>query len=391
MNHKVIICISKDYSFSAAVSDYLQHGTAIDFRIFCISAISEISSLLTDKKIEAFPAEIVFVIDLTGKSAIEIQNLPWLIDTFPASLKVAFSPEETNDKISRNFSIPGNLVIFPENFMATGFDPILKLLKIFISEHDISKANSAEASNRGINTEKSGKIISGLLETIQVKEKLFSLLSHDLKDPLLAINGIAGILVQEWEVMPEEEKLEIVNEILKSSRKTSQLVNNISAWSKSITKRINLESQVSGISDVLIPGIEIADQFENGKSVMIRNEVDPDILFNIDRNLISTVFRNLLLNAVKYTPKGGEIVINAEKKEGFYQFCISNSDRAIESQCILEYFSRESYEAASAGNNTEKLGFGLLFCKEFVEKNGGHIWLESEKETGTRFYFTVPC
>ncbi|MCA1759926.1 MAG: HAMP domain-containing histidine kinase, partial [Bacteroidales bacterium] len=136
--------------------------------------------------------------------------------------------------------------------------------------------------------------------------------------------------------------------------------------------------------------LKVAESNALVKGIKIQNKIDNNIKVHTDENMIATVFRNLISNAVKSTQSGGNINITAKEEKNFCIFCVADNGSGIDKPEILDLFNKGSQKKINENTCAFK-GFGLIICKEFVEKNGGEIWLETQKGEGSKFYFTVPC
>lgn len=227
-----------------------------------------------------------------------------------------------------------------------------------------------------------------LHESNMAKDKLFTIIAHDLKSPFTALLGISEILISDWEDLTDKEKLDLVKGLKLSSENTYKLLENLLTWSKLQNNKFKTLSKRLDIFSVINSAIKITENNANQKDITIINEVKPDLVVTADENMISTVFRNLISNAVKYIQPGGKISVTSKKENDFCIFCVSDNGNGITQSHIIKYFSENCQKQP---NNINKFnGIGLLLCKDFVECNGGKIWLETQKDKGCKFYFSIP-
>nr|MBC7611718.1 tetratricopeptide repeat-containing sensor histidine kinase [Pseudopedobacter sp.] len=235
--------------------------------------------------------------------------------------------------------------------------------------------------NREINHQK-----SELEELNHFKSKFFSIISHDLRGPLSSLSGMFR-LFEEGHLTDEELNIFML-ELGTNFKNTSNLVDNLLVWGKSqmqgevlCKKRINL-SQICDESISII-----ASQYLN-KNLKFSN----NLLFNYafaDVESISAVIRNLINNAAKFTPKGGEIAISSAKRGDKVILCIKDNGVGLTHEQKEQIFNHEFYSSKGTQNESGT-GLGLMICEEFIHKNGGEFWVESEKSKGSSFYFSVP-
>lgn len=225
----------------------------------------------------------------------------------------------------------------------------------------------------------------------QTKDKLFSIIAHDLKNPFNIILGFSELLVSEYKNRKPEENLRIATLIKESAISAYQLLENLLYWSKSQRQMLNAQPEVFDLKNIME---EISLLY---KEQMVRKELEHD--FQIDKNtlvfadinMVNTVIRNLLANAIKFTPKKGSIHIKALPLDNFIQVAISDSGVGIRVEKLDTIFSPDASYSEKGTEGEQGTGLGLVICKEFVEKNSGKLWVESEPGKGSTFYFTVPA
>jgi PAS domain S-box-containing protein len=229
-----------------------------------------------------------------------------------------------------------------------------------------------------------------LLELNATKDKFFSIIAHDLKNPFNSIIGFSEylvLLVQE----KEYEKLgEFANIIYKSANKAIDLLANLMAWSQSQSGRLIFSPEVFEIF-VLAEDVDlILEVMAKQKSITINNNIRRDLLGFADKEMISTVLRNLISNALKFTSENGVININATEDANEIIISVADNGMGISSEQIDKLFLIHENHSTLGTLRETGTGLGLVLCKEFVEKNNGRIWVESQLAVGSTFYFSVP-
>ena len=222
------------------------------------------------------------------------------------------------------------------------------------------------------------------------ENKIISIIAHDLKEPLNAILGISDILLGNWDEITEEEKTGFIEEIRASCLQTQSLLEELLIWSKGKSNDFSTSKKNFNVREVLEKNLEFANLNAASRGIRIFNFVDSDIYVNADENMISTVLRNLIANAVKYIDAGCEIRITAVSENGLCKFCIADNGGGISNPKIKELFSDEQKIEKLQIPAYKRKGLGLILCKDFVIRNGGNIWLETGNSIGTKFYFTIP-
>jgi signal transduction histidine kinase len=222
------------------------------------------------------------------------------------------------------------------------------------------------------------------------KDKFFAIISHDLGNLFNVLIGFGSILITKKNRLNLDQKEEFLQLMLESSKKGHNLLRNLLAWSKSQTNNIVSNPTLLNLQQIVNDNIELSSSQASSKNLKLFSSVSDDITVFADKNMLNTVIRNLLSNAIKFTPEKGRIEISSELKENEVEILISDTGIGISPQDIKKIF-RLDVNPRSIGTAKEKgSGLGLILCKEFIEKNGGSIRVESEEGKGSRFYIRLP-
>ena len=230
---------------------------------------------------------------------------------------------------------------------------------------------------------------SGELEQLnQVKDKFFSIISHDLRSPMNALAGTLELLEQKQ--ISQDEFAELSKSLKTQFNHTRTLINNLLNWTLLQMDKLTIQSE-----KVLVHA-KVEESFSAlgnlyPKNIKMENLVDKKITAFADPNIINLVLRNLILNSIKFTESGGRIWISAVEKGAEIIVSVSDNGIGITPEVKEMLFGNASGYTTRGTANEKGTGLGLILCKEFVEKNGGRIWLESEMDKGTTFYFTLPA
>jgi len=224
-----------------------------------------------------------------------------------------------------------------------------------------------------------------LEETNEAKNKLFSIVAHDLKAPLASIENYLELLGQIS--LSPEEKGSIEKDLLRSTRQTSELLQNILSWSKDQMNGVAVHLQQIFVQQTLDNTIRVQQNLASDKCILFVHEIDAELQVIADPNMLQLVIRNLLNNAVKFTPAGGEIKLSCMNDEDQCVLVIQDNGIGI-NQNEADIFSLKSN--GTYGTNNEKgVGLGLSLTKTYVELQGGKLWFESEPGKGTTFYVSL--
>lgn len=228
-----------------------------------------------------------------------------------------------------------------------------------------------------------------LKEANQAKDKLFSIIAHDLKSPFHSLMGLSEILLDEVSQGSFENVTNYVSIFNKSVNRTYDLIVNLLQWARLQSEKITPNYKSFNLNELVAKNLETANISAVPKNIQLLFEAKDDYTAFSDEEIISTVLRNLLSNAIKYTYSGGQITVTIQAETNCYLISVTDTGTGIEKGKIDKIFSIE--EVSVPGTNNEKgTGLGLTICKEFISKIGGNIWVESTYGVGSTFTFSIP-
>ncbi len=228
-----------------------------------------------------------------------------------------------------------------------------------------------------------------LQEANQIKNRLFSIISHDLRSPLNQL--MATLQIFRSGDFSEKELQKILPELGNSVQSTLSLTDNLLFWAKSQMEGLQTMPEILSINSLIRDNVQLFDPIATRKEIKIKNQTNADTKVYADREMIKLVFRNLINNAVKFCEKGGKITISAKNHpdKNEVEILIKDTGVGIEKNKLDLLFSNQMQ--SSRGTSNEKgTGLGLILCKEFLEKNKGSIRVESTLAKGSSFYITLP-
>lgn len=221
------------------------------------------------------------------------------------------------------------------------------------------------------------------------KDKLFSIIAHDLKNPFSLILNFSEILLKKFENLAEEQKLKFLRVIFESSHRVYDLLENLLHWARTQTGNIQYNPEAFNLHEVIDINYSLVKDMLEEKEIEFRNNIEEEAMVFADRNMISTVIRNILGNAIKYTEKGF-ISVSIAKKGDFAEVNVTDSGAGIPESKLSSLFIM-GQDKSSPGTRSEKgSGLGLLICKDFVQINKGQISAKSIVGQGTTITFTLP-
>ena len=229
-----------------------------------------------------------------------------------------------------------------------------------------------------------------LTEANKSKDKFFSIIAHDLKSPFSGLIGISDIMSKELESLSIQDLKEMANALSQSTNSTFKLLNELLDWSRVQTGNMPFYPEKLNLEEIALLTITTLKQKADLKKIKLISNAPDKILATCDRAMISTVIRNLVSNAIKFTYEGGEIEVSILDKEFYIETSVKDNGTGISQDNIKKLFNIESPISANGTAGEKGTGLGLLLCKEFVEKHRGKIWVESELGKGSTFYFSLP-
>ena len=228
-----------------------------------------------------------------------------------------------------------------------------------------------------------------LRELNATKDKFFSIIAHDLKNPFNVIMGFSELLSTGYDHYSDDEKKKMIKNLHEASANTYKLLQNLLEWAKTQLGKITVKPEVFDLKIIADENFEVFNSVAKSKNIKIESDIPDRTLVKADKNMINTVVRNLISNAIKFTPEGGKIQISAKILNGHTEFCVADNGVGIKSEDIGKLFSISEQFRSVGTNNETGSGLGLILCKEFVEKNNGTIWVESEYRSGSKFRFVL--
>jgi signal transduction histidine kinase len=222
----------------------------------------------------------------------------------------------------------------------------------------------------------------------QTKDKLFSIISHDLRSPLNSLRGALDLL--EMQNLSQADFQRISTDLRKNVDTVHGTLENLLQWAYTQMKGINTQTQVIDLKDITDEITALYQAVATEKEINLSNLVRSKILIKADKNQIRLVIRNLVGNALKFTQAGGKVTLSAEILENRMIFTVADTGVGMNTVELGSLFSSQAHFSKRGTANEKGTGLGLLLCKEFVENNQGKIWVKSKPLEGSAFYFSLP-
>jgi signal transduction histidine kinase len=231
-----------------------------------------------------------------------------------------------------------------------------------------------------INTEK-------LQEVNQSKDRLFSIIAHDLRSPIYALHSVLNVM--EESSLSEEEMRTFFLQMTSDLKNATNLLDSLLLWARSQLHQITANPETIDLRLMIINKINLLKTQAQEKEIQVENYVTTSLPVSFDKNMLGIVLQNLLSNAIKFTKQGGKVTIEAMAMQDQIQVSIADTGIGLSKERAEKIFTMQTNTSTTGTAGEKGSGLGLLICKDFVEKNGGKIWVESEEGKGSTFKFTL--
>ena len=312
-----------------------------------------------------------------------------------ASLNEAFNSERRDKEIlllQRENTIQKQL----QNFLLTITLLLFAIaIIIFAAYRSKRKVNTLLVKNNNEITVQKEELIrlnEQLKELNTTKDRFFSIIAHDLKSPFQGFLGMTELFAENANSFSAEELAHIGKNMHRSADSLFSLLKNLLEWAQMQKGQISFEPKEIPLDELIAKNIEMLKERSKQKGISVINNTEQNMIVSVDEKMIHSILLNLLFNSIKFTHRDGTITVSA-KKSGYemIEVAVSDTGVGIAADKVEKLFKLgEEVKGKRGTEQEESSGLGLLLCKEFVEKHGGRIWVESEEGKGSTFYFTVP-
>ncbi len=251
-----------------------------------------------------------------------------------------------------------------------------------VVNQDITERKKAEEKIRTINEQ--------LQKSNAEKDKLFTIIAHDLKSPMAGVYSTSQILAEDAETFSLEEISLVSADMHKSAKNVLELLSDLMQWARMSQGGMDFSPEECSLYELAISSLDTARDVADKKNISIQSDIPEDLTVMADQAMINTVIRNVTFNAVKFTRKGGSISVTARKAGSNIEVCVQDDGIGMNEAILASVFTVDKNKKQKGTDGEKGTGLGLMLCKEFVEKHGGEIWVESEQGKGTKVFFTLP-
>ncbi len=244
------------------------------------------------------------------------------------------------------------------------------------------------ANNKQLKTDKDHE--EEIRSIITRNNRLLTVLAHDLKTPIGSIIGFLSLIADRLETMDKARIESSVYIALLSAKRTFALLENLLEWAFAENTLKKFKQEFISLNELIneTKGSILFSAIH--KQIDIKINSHKELKVYVDKNMIKSVLRNLINNAIKFSHEGGEVLISAIQKDGFVIISVKDNGIGIRKETQKIIFSSDYTESINGTNNESGTGVGLMFCKEFLDMHGGRIWVKSEPQVGSEFNFTLP-
>jgi signal transduction histidine kinase len=275
----------------------------------------------------------------------------------------------------------------------------LKNLNADLEQKVIERTQDIESANYHLHQELTDRILaeealkrseSQLKELNATKDKFFNIVAHDLKNPFTSLIGSSELLSRNIDQL-DNEKIKTLALILNDASKSGYaILQNLLDWSRSQTGLLKFNPEIINLKKLIDEHILNLEQISSNKEIKLHSKVKDDLFIYGDKNMIKTILRNLMSNAVKYSYRSGNVIVNATFNDPEVIISVKDNGIGIPEENINKIFRIDFKYSVPGTENEQGTGLGLKLCKEFVEKQGGKIWVESIENKGSEFKFSIP-
>lgn len=229
-----------------------------------------------------------------------------------------------------------------------------------------------------------------LREANETKDRFFSIISHDLRNPIITIDGFLKVLAEEYNTFSKEELEEYLGMLTGASAKTLSLLDNLLTWSRSQRSMIQVNIEKLEVEQTVQEAVEPLFETANNKNITVSVNIEHSLVTKADKYMFQTVVRNLVSNAIKFTNDGGKIEVNGISENDKMILHIKDNGVGMKPSAVEKLFRLDQHHSTTGTANEAGTGLGLILCKDFMKKNSGTIEVKSKEGEGTTFTVTLP-
>ncbi|HEX6225340.1 MAG TPA: tetratricopeptide repeat-containing sensor histidine kinase [Chryseolinea sp.] len=355
-----------------------QQQKSYDYLSLCYKQLGEFDSALKER--ERFVVVSDFIQNQKNDQRLLESQSRYVIDTKESQIEAL---EKERERRERQLTAQKNLRNFLISLIGFGLVTVALIFNLYKVKQRAN--NKLQQINEKVKHQ--NEQLQALNAT---KDKFFSIIGHDLKGPLNSLTSFSGLLINHTDSLSKEEIQMLAKDFDKSLKNLLALLNNLLEWSRSQTGNIEFTPESFDISALIKESKGLLCTQAQNKRISILDDSNLSARVTAHRQSLSTVVRNLISNSIKFTPEGGLIKLATKQKKDHVVVSIADTGVGMSQEVIDKLFRIDSKHTTKGTADEKGTGLGLILCKDFVEKNGGRLWVESEEGKGSVFYFTVP-
>ncbi len=226
---------------------------------------------------------------------------------------------------------------------------------------------------------------------VATKDMFFSIIAHDLRSPFATISAFISLIAKYFGEIPKEELDELLDSLKETSESTRELLDNLLHWSRSQMGTIQFNPETIAVEEIIKTNLNLLTETAENKNISLKSRLDFIGKIKIDIDMINLVLRNLMTNALKFTPSGGEITVATQKTDHTVEISVNDTGVGIAPEIIPKLFSVANKISTNGTSGEKGTGLGLILCKEFIEKHSGKLVVESQVGKGSSFKIQLPA
>ena len=265
-------------------------------------------------------------------------------------------------------------------------EKLVDIIRMIMLTFDRDSRSGQQSQDMDVQDDKSRKDE----ENSKTREQLYTILAHDLQVPVGNIKVMLDFLTHEHELLDQKTSEEILMNVRDSASSIQEILENLLFWTRLHKHEINFNPVKFNLANLVRENITLLKTTAKGKKINLSSQVDESVEAFADEYMITTVLRNLMYNAIKFTKQGGKISVGAKEHKDHINIEVADSGIGIPKKDIEKLFQPEVYFKTSGTAKESGTGLGLMLCKDFVEKNGGKIKVVSTEGKGSKFIITIP-
>ncbi|NOQ24843.1 MAG: tetratricopeptide repeat protein [Bacteroidales bacterium] len=410
LNHLCVIYIktnklSKAHDFAEKSINKAKEAGAINVLYNCYSNLSEIEELRGNYKLSLEYYKESTIIGDSLASQKNMDNIYQVQEIF------LIEKQEAKDKLLRNEIELNKTTLQKRNVLIFSFIAILILMiflaillvknvekgkknnEILSKQHEIISIYNEELMAKQEVIEHKAKELEGKNKDLVVlntqKDKFYSIISHDLRSSVGAIVGFSNLLIDRYDILVESKRKKYTTMISKSAESTMDLLINLLEWSRSQQDNTDFNPETIDLYEMVSNVMYFTALISDKKSIKTIIQIEKNTLVFGDKGMIFTIFRNLIINAIKFTPLGGKVIVSAENKRDKFIIHVQDFGVGISEDVKSKLFDKGEVYSTLGTEDESGTGLGLKLCKEFVEKHNQEIGVISSLDQGSDFWFTL--